>query len=151
MRGDDQVRFCGKCRLNVYNLSGMSRRQAEALLGRSEGRVCVRFYRRPDGTVMTRDCGTVARGLARSVLAIICTFLALILMGTAAGVGWVSDIRWPGYFWANEVVGLRAELPPGPPDSPTGAPAVPAVMGEPMAPREVLLGNIARPRAENAR
>lgn len=56
MIGDNRQRYCGQCKLNVYNLSGMSRRAAEDLLVRSEGRVCVRYYKRADGTVLTKDC-----------------------------------------------------------------------------------------------
>jgi hypothetical protein len=56
MFGDERRRFCGECRMNVYNLSEMTRTEAESLLIRSEGRLCVRFYRRRDGTVITRDC-----------------------------------------------------------------------------------------------
>ncbi len=56
MSGDDRVRFCHDCRLNVYNLSAMTRAEAEALVREKEGRLCVRFYRRKDGTVLTRDC-----------------------------------------------------------------------------------------------
>src|SRR5688572_15140063 len=61
MMGDERVRFCAACRLNVYNLSGMMRTDAEALLLQTEGRVCVRFFQRADGTVMTRDCPVGAR------------------------------------------------------------------------------------------
>ena len=57
MVGDERQRFCGACKLNVYNLSGMSRSEAENLIFQSEdGRLCVRFYRRADGTVLTKDC-----------------------------------------------------------------------------------------------
>ncbi len=56
MKGDERKRFCGECKLNVYNLSGMTQYDAENLLRNSEGRVCVRFYRRADGTVLTQDC-----------------------------------------------------------------------------------------------
>jgi len=56
MFGDDRKRFCGDCKLNVYNLSGMTRRQAESLIISSEGRLCVRFFRRADGTVLTKNC-----------------------------------------------------------------------------------------------
>src|SRR5258706_11237191 len=56
MFGDDRKRFCGDCKLNVYNLSGMTRRQAESLIINSEGRLCVRFFRRADGTVLTKNC-----------------------------------------------------------------------------------------------
>jgi hypothetical protein len=57
MSGDERVRFCGKCEKNVYNLSAMSRLEAEALVRDNEGgRRCVRFFQRPDGTVLTQDC-----------------------------------------------------------------------------------------------
>ena len=56
MTGDDRSRFCGKCRLNVFNLSWMSRDEAERLLREREGRICVRYFQRLDGTVLTRDC-----------------------------------------------------------------------------------------------
>ena len=56
MIGSDRIRFCGQCNLNVYNLSGMSRHDAESLITRTEGRLCVRFYRRRDGSILTNDC-----------------------------------------------------------------------------------------------
>lgn len=56
MFGDDRKRFCGDCKLNVYNLSNMTRRDAEDLLANSEGRLCVRFFRRADGTILTENC-----------------------------------------------------------------------------------------------
>jgi hypothetical protein len=56
MAGDDRVRFCAHCNLNVYNLSAMSRREAEAFVSPREGRTCIRFYRRADGTMLTENC-----------------------------------------------------------------------------------------------
>lgn len=56
MYGNDRKRFCGDCKLNVYNLSDMTRVEAENLLMISEGRLCVRFFRRADGTVLTKNC-----------------------------------------------------------------------------------------------
>lgn len=56
MAGDDRVRYCSHCELNVYNLSDMRRDEAERLLLETEGRLCVRLFRRKDGTVLTRDC-----------------------------------------------------------------------------------------------
>jgi hypothetical protein len=56
MYGDERTRFCGQCKLNVYNLSGMTREEAENLVTNAEGRLCVRFYRRADGTVITENC-----------------------------------------------------------------------------------------------
>ncbi len=56
MYGDERKRHCAECKLNVYNLSDMTRQEAENFLINSEGRVCVKFYRRSDGTVLTQDC-----------------------------------------------------------------------------------------------
>jgi hypothetical protein len=53
MTGDDRVRFCQLCNLNVYNISRMSRKEAEALIANAERRICARLYRRADGTVIT--------------------------------------------------------------------------------------------------
>lgn len=55
MRGSDSVRHCQACDRNVYNLSGMPRQEAEALLNGYEGRLCVRILRHRDGTVVTGD------------------------------------------------------------------------------------------------
>ncbi len=57
MEGDAKVRFCNLCGLDVYNLSQMTADEArEVIREREEGRLCVRFWTRRDGTVMTRDC-----------------------------------------------------------------------------------------------
>ncbi len=65
MVGDERMRYCGQCSLHVYNLSGMTRREAEALVTSTEGRLCVRFYRRPDGTILTRNCPVGLNALKR--------------------------------------------------------------------------------------
>ena len=56
MEGNDRVRFCGECKKNVFNLSAMPRKDAEALLLETSGNICTRLYRRTDGTVLTADC-----------------------------------------------------------------------------------------------
>jgi hypothetical protein len=65
MVGNEQVRFCSQCSLNVYNLSGMSKQAAESLIANTEGRLCVRFYRRADGTILTDNCPVGLRALRR--------------------------------------------------------------------------------------
>jgi hypothetical protein len=82
MRGDDRVRFCGKCEKNVYNLSELGEDEAEALIYEHEGKLCARFFRRTDGTVLTNDCHVGTRRRKRMVLA------ALGVAATAAGGGW---------------------------------------------------------------
>jgi hypothetical protein len=56
MLGDDRVRHCTECSKNVYNLSGMTRDEAEALLTAKNGDLCARYYQRADGTILTADC-----------------------------------------------------------------------------------------------
>lgn len=56
MTGDEQSRHCARCDKNVYNLSAMTRESAEALIRAKEGKICVRYFRRTDGTILTADC-----------------------------------------------------------------------------------------------
>ncbi len=86
MSGDDRVRACADCKLNVYNLSAMSQAEAEALVREREGRLCVRFFMRPDGTVLTRDCpvgvSRVRRTYAASLAAVAALLTAPFLTGS---------------------------------------------------------------------
>ena len=72
MTGDDRVRFCEQCSLNVYNLSAMTRPEAERLITATEGRLCARFYRRADGTILTQNCPTGLRALKRRLQICVC-------------------------------------------------------------------------------
>jgi hypothetical protein len=65
MIGDERVRFCGQCSLNVYNLSAMNKGDAERLISQTEGRLCIRYYRRTDGTILTNNCPVGLRALKR--------------------------------------------------------------------------------------
>ena len=91
MMGNEQVRFCDQCEKNVYNLSSMSPRQAEALIRQKEGQLCVRLYRRRDGTVLTDNCPVgfraARRWLVARVGAVAAVFLAFFpgLNGTPTG------------------------------------------------------------------
>ena len=84
MVGDERVRFCGQCELNVYNLSAMTKAQAENLIVRTEGRLCVRFYRRTDGSILTQDCPVGLRAL-RQRMSRIRRAVAAGLLGFFAG------------------------------------------------------------------
>jgi hypothetical protein len=67
MAGTERVRFCRECQRNVYNLSAMSRAEAEELVHQRETqRLCIRFYRRADGTLLTADCPVGVRKLRRA-------------------------------------------------------------------------------------
>ena len=79
MYGDDRKRFCADCKLNVYNLSDMTRAEAETLVMRAEGRLCVRFFRRADGSVITRDCPVGWARLQRRVRVAATAALSLLI------------------------------------------------------------------------
>lgn len=96
MTGDDRVRHCRACRLNVFNLSGMTRDEAEALVVRSEGRLCVRYHRRPDGTILTKDCGAVVATRKRRRLAASVLFL-LGVLATAIAASRHDAEDWTDY------------------------------------------------------
>ena len=82
MFGNERIRFCGQCQLNVYNLSEMSEAEAERLIGQTEGRLCVRYYRRQDGSIITQNCPVglraIKRGLSRAAKAVAFSVLSFI-------------------------------------------------------------------------
>ena len=86
MYGNERVRFCEQCQLNVYNLSEMSRAEAEELIGRAEGRLCVRYYKRKDGSILTQNCPVGLRGLRRK-LSRVATAIGSSVLSFVAGVG----------------------------------------------------------------
>ncbi|HWO03111.1 MAG TPA: carboxypeptidase-like regulatory domain-containing protein, partial [Blastocatellia bacterium] len=56
MVGSQNIRFCTECNKHVYNLSGMTRGEAEALVASApKGRLCARLTRGADGTTLTAD------------------------------------------------------------------------------------------------
>jgi hypothetical protein len=88
MKGDDKVRMCSLCSKNVYNISNMPKKEAEALLTEREGTVCVGIFRRRDGTIITDDCPVGLRKLrngVRSVARAVATVLGFILSASCMG------------------------------------------------------------------
>jgi len=63
--GDERRRYCGDCRLHVYNFSAMTARETRSLLQTAEGRVCGRYFRKADGTVIVQDCGPIRAAIHR--------------------------------------------------------------------------------------
>ena len=82
MTGDERARHCNQCDKQVFNLSEMTRSEAEALIVEKDGQLCARYYRRHDGTIITTDCrvGIVA-GRKRKIIAA----ASLALLGTGIG------------------------------------------------------------------
>lgn len=92
MIGNEQVRFCGQCNLNVYNLSGMTKPEAEHLVAQTEGRLCIRYYRRADGTILTKNCPVGLRALKRRLSRIANASISAVL-SFFAGVLAVTGLR----------------------------------------------------------
>ena len=69
MEGDDTVRFCRQCSLHVYNFSTMTPDEiGEVIDSRTEnGRLCAGWFRRADGTMITRDCPVGLRLIGRKL------------------------------------------------------------------------------------
>lgn len=84
MDGDARVRFCDRCQHHVFDLSALTRAEAEALIREKEGRLCVRFFRRADGRVVTRDCGRPLVNPARRLVAAVLGVGVLLLTAVLA-------------------------------------------------------------------
>jgi hypothetical protein len=106
MIGDERARFCGQCELNVYNLSAMSTLEAESLIARTEGRLCVRYYRRKDGSIITQDCPVGLRRL-KVRAARIKRAVASLVLGFLAGLGFHSAASRFGDFFLDSGWGTR--------------------------------------------
>jgi hypothetical protein len=58
MTGDDKIRFCNQCNKQVFNLSVMTHRQAEAIIAATRGNLCARIATRTDDNVLTAQTYT---------------------------------------------------------------------------------------------
>jgi hypothetical protein len=120
MLGEGAIRSCARCDQRVFDLSQMTLSQAETLVAQHRGKLCVRLYRREDGTMMFADCVVGASGIVKRKSAIAAT--ALAVGGTA--LAWMSappppapgtttpvhatrdSTRVPGVAWAAPAVDL---------------------------------------------
>jgi hypothetical protein len=156
MHGDARVRFCDHCQLNVYNLSDMSRGEAEALVGHHEGRLCVRYFQRTDGGVITRDCkGGLRKRVVRAAMFAASASIALLATAlSATGMslgpsrcvdgaepaqpkGWSRLFLRPPVIQDVELMGkvsVPRQIQPVPPAAKMGEVAAQAVQGDVMIP-----------------
>jgi hypothetical protein len=80
-------------------LSDMTRSEAELLIGNKEGRLCVRYYKRKDGSIITRDCPVGLRAIRRR-MSYIARAVSSATLSFFAGLG---------------VFGVVSRLSPNPP------------------------------------
>ena len=152
MPGDEQVRHCGQCRQNVYNVASLTRAEAVRLVG---ARACLRIYRRPDNTVLTSDCRERLRAARKKGVLIFAGTLLIVLWAQicAQFVGMMglkrllgsgghtmgAPVAMPGQVAAPARPGMGA--PPVMPMIPTLGEPAPAptpprrLMGKPPAPK----------------
>ncbi len=79
MVGSERERNCGGCSKTVFNISDMTRGEAEAFLLENGSSQCMKFYRRTDGTVMTDNCPRALRKIRDK-----CKLVARIAVGLVA-------------------------------------------------------------------
>ena len=159
MPGDEQVRHCGQCKQNVYNVEAFTRAEALRLLG---ARACLRIYRRPDNTVITSDCRERLRAARKRGL--------LVFAGVALVVLWAQICaQFVGLMGLRRLVGggrtmgapiaVPGQVAPPvvpPPYAPVQGPPPPPKMGEappvppktPRPPKHRLLGKMVAPPSE---
>lgn len=146
MVGDERKRFCGECRLNVYNLSGMSKSEAAELLENSEGRLCVRFYQRADGTVLTKDCPVGWAAIKQRVSKTAAAFASLII-GLVSGLGFTAAYKSDSGKTMGQLEMPFATPRPTPKATPKNTPSEqPPLMGAIAVPQ-----NTPKPKKENVR
>lgn len=83
MSGDERVRQCALCSRPVYNLSSMKGHEIAELIRETEGRRCVRFHRRSDGTILTEDCPVGLQRARRKAVAKVAALASLVFGGFA--------------------------------------------------------------------
>ena len=123
MPGDEQVRHCGQCKQNVYNVAAFTRAEAMQLL---RSRACLRIYRRPDSTVITSDCRARLRAARKRGLLVFAGALLVVmwaqicaqfvgmmglkrLIGGGATMGEPAPIAMPG-----QIAPMMGAPPPPP-------------------------------------
>lgn len=79
MSGDERMRHCHSCRLDIYNTAEMTQKEVETLIRNREGRLCIRLYRRYDGTVLTKDCPVGLRAVRKRASKFVSAVFAALL------------------------------------------------------------------------
>jgi hypothetical protein len=84
MQGDDRVRHCDTCNLNVYNLAAFTEAEIRELVANRNGRLCGRIYQRRDGTVLTQNCPVGLRAVTRRIVRIAGTIFTFLTVNFSA-------------------------------------------------------------------
>ena len=112
MTGDDRVRFCDHCSLHVYNISALSRIEAETLIASTEGRLCARLYRRADGSVLTKDCPVGLRALRMRISKRAAAVFAAVVSISSAAFGQQASAKQDNTACTPQTKITRTTAPP---------------------------------------
>jgi hypothetical protein len=106
MFGNEQVRFCRDCSLYVHDLSKVTRKDAVKLVAASKGKLCVRYYRHPDGTLSTASRAEPLRRIKRrlSRLAAGAFTASLSLASNVAGQSTMTEQSSPSAIVRPEII-----------------------------------------------
>jgi hypothetical protein len=148
MTGDERSRFCAQCQKHVYDLSAMTADEAAALIREKEGKLCVQFFRRRDGSILTADCPIPAMQFVRRLrrLAAACVALLFAYFVALAAIQSSFSPRSArsrvGQKWDQVMVAFKTWINP-PPPAPVPPPPIPGM---------VIIGEmcVPAPRATNA-
>lgn len=61
MRGNNKVRRCSACRLDVHNTTEMTESEIQNLFAGQNNRICLKIYRTTDGKILTKNCAQAKR------------------------------------------------------------------------------------------
>lgn len=87
MTGDERARHCESCKMNVYNIAGMTNTEVQQLVSNREGRLCIRLFRRSDGTVLTKDCPVGFRTYQKRIAKFAGATLSVLFSFVSVGLG----------------------------------------------------------------
>jgi hypothetical protein len=82
MVGDARVRRCDTCNQNVYNISQLTRKQANELVAAKDAQMCMRYYHLADGTILLRDSAVEFRPTR-------------LIASAAAALALAGAVAWP--------------------------------------------------------
>jgi hypothetical protein len=118
MTGDERVRHCAHCNKNVFNLSDMTREQAERLIIEKNGDLCARYYQRTDGTILLADCSVGIKQKRKT--RVLAAGAAALLAGTGGAGAFLklSHHAAPARAVDEPVMGRMAVAQPEPPPPP---------------------------------
>ncbi|HJQ22793.1 MAG TPA: carboxypeptidase-like regulatory domain-containing protein [Blastocatellia bacterium] len=101
MTGSRRQRFCRQCNKTVYNLSAMTRDEAEALVARFAGRLCARIERDAGGVTITEEVSAAPQLISRRASPVAAALVSAMIglggnvMATTLGTNAPAGVQAP--------------------------------------------------------